>query len=79
MNVKDIISDKEVERVHGNADFGTVSKRDVISHGLLTIASDYYQGSAARRILKTHKLITSDYKLTEQGKEYLYTAFAKNH
>ncbi len=75
----DLVSDEDLERVHGNANFGpSISKRDVLKFGVLKVASGYYQGSTSRSILLEHELITNDYQLTAKGKRYLWCAFCEN-
>jgi hypothetical protein len=76
MTEQEIISDEEIEQVHGNANFGgRISKRDVVKFGTLQCASGYYQGRTARRILQEHGLINEKYELTAKGKAYLWAAF----
>lgn len=73
---EDIISDEEIERVHANANFGSMSKRDVVNQGVLKCASGYYQGSTSTQIITDHGLVDSKYRLTKKGKRYLWVAFA---
>jgi len=76
--VQEIISDKEIIRVHGDASFGgDYSKRDVVNIGLLKTASGYYHGSTSTRIITEHGLIDKEYNLTAKGKMYLWAAFGK--
>lgn len=74
-SVEDIVSDEEVERVHANANFGSMPKRDVLNYGVLKCASGYHQGYTSTQIIKEHGLITEKYKLTKKGKTYLWAAF----
>lgn len=76
MRVEEIISDEEVDKVHANANFGSMSKRDVIKYGVLKVASGYYQGHTSKTICMEHNLIYPDYTLTPKGKEYLWAAWA---
>ncbi len=76
MTEQEIISDEEIERVHGYANFGDTTKRDVVRLGVLKCASGYYQGSTSRRICEEHGLITKKYELTPKGKAYLWEAFS---
>ncbi len=78
MSVQEIISDEEIERVHGNANFGTSSKRDVVNQGVLKCASGYYQGSTSRAIITEHDLITKAYTLTPKGRTYLWEAYGRD-
>ena len=72
---KEIISDDEIERVHANANFGSMPKRDVVDQGILKCASGYYQGYTSTRIIEKHGLINEKYELTPKGKAYLWAAF----
>ena len=73
--VEDIVSDEEVERVHANANFGSMSKRDVLNFGVLKCASGYYQGHTSTQIIKEHGLVNDKYELTAKGRAYLWAAF----
>lgn len=73
---KEIISDEEIERVHANANFGSMDKRTVVNQGVLKCASGYYQGHTSNQIIKEHGLVTEDYELTPKGKAYLWAAFS---
>jgi len=75
MNVEEIISNEEIDHIHGNANFGTMKKRDVVNLGVLKCASGYHQGYTSTQIVKEHGLITNKYKLTQKGKMYLWMAF----
>lgn len=73
---REIISDDEIEFVHGNADFGpSLTKREVVNQGVLKCASGYYQGSTSTRIITAHGLVDSKYQLTAKGRAYLWVAF----
>ena len=75
MSVEEVITDKEIEYVHANADFGYMKKRDVVNIGVLKCASGYYQGSTSTAIIAEHQLIDDKYQLTAKGKLYLWEAF----
>ncbi len=77
MKVEEIISDEEIEKVHANANFGSMGKRDVVNLGILKCASGYYQGSTSTCIIHEHGLINDrhDYKLTAKVRAYLWAAF----
>ena len=77
MTPQEIISDEEIARVHGRADFGpTMSPRDVVNQGVRRYAVGYTSGYTQLSILLEHGLITKprpgSYKanLTEKGKRY---------
>lgn len=71
--VEEIISDDQIDAVHGNASFG-ISKREVVRLGVLKCASGYYQGFTSQNICKEHGLIDENYKLTEKGRKYLWAS-----
>lgn len=75
MSKQEIISDEQVDKVHGNANFGSTGKREVVDQGLLKCASGYYQGYTSTKILTEHGLIDKEYKLTAKGRTYLWEAF----
>ena len=70
-----LISDDELEKAFGNANFGVLSNRDVIKQGLLKCAGRWHQGQTSRTILKELGLIGKNYTLTKKGGRYLYEAF----
>ena len=51
-----LISDREVKRVHGNANFGATSPRLVLNVAAVNAFRGYHNGSTARAILLEHKL-----------------------
>ena len=73
--MREIIPDEEIERVHANANFGGMAKRDVVNLGVLKCASGYYQGHTSNQIIKEHGLVTATYEITPKGKAYLWAAF----
>lgn len=75
MSVQDIITDEEIIKVHANANFGSMDKRDVVNLGVLKCASGYNQGHTSRMIIQEHGLITPKYRLTAKGRSYLWEAF----
>ncbi len=78
MKIEEIISDEEIERVHANADFGNILKRDVVNYALLKAASGYHNGHTAKTIIIEHGLITHKLNLTKKGKKYLWEAFGRD-
>jgi hypothetical protein len=77
MSKEEIISDAEIDRVHGHANFGTMPKRLVVDEGVLKYAFGYQSGSTQLDILIEHGLIHkpkpgSYYStLTKKGQSYL--------
>lgn len=78
-DVRDIISDTQLDYSFGNANFGSKSKRDVIKYSLLKYASGYSTGSTARIILKELNLLTQKETLSKKGKLYLFAAFSEGN
>jgi len=81
--VHDIISDDDIERVHGHARFGSMSKREVVAQGVLKAAFGFSCGLTMRCILAEHGLIrkqrghASDrMTLTKKGIAYLHATNA---
>ncbi|GHB27506.1 hypothetical protein GCM10007094_14790 [Pseudovibrio japonicus] len=72
---EEIISDAEIERVHANANFGDMAKRDVVNSGVIKAAFGYGTGSTAYRILRDHRLVKKfdrrGLRLTQLGYRYL--------
>lgn len=74
---EDIITNEQLDKVWGNANFGTISKRKVIANGVLKCASGYYTGHTLKFIMKELGLVNpSKWALTKKGKEYLFAEFS---
>ena len=76
MTPEEIISDEEIEKIHANANFGGMGKRDVVNQGVLKCASGYRQGSTSKQICEEHGLIDKKYNLTKKGGAYLWAVFS---
>lgn len=79
---QELISDEEIKRVAGFANFGTQSYRYVVNEGLLKCASGYHNGGSVQTILHDLGLIkaavrTGSKTLTAKGKKYLFAAYHK--
>lgn len=76
-----IISDEEVQRVHGFANFGRMTPREVLAEGVLKYAYGYTTGHTQLSILLEHGLIRKpapgSYRstLTKKGQAYLRAAW----
>ena len=72
----EIISDEEIIRVHGHANFGDMSPREVVNDGVRKYAIGYTGGHTQLCILMEHGLITKpkpgkySANLTQKGKRY---------
>lgn len=73
---EEIIPDAEIIRVHGNANFGSTTPREVVNDGVRKYAVGYSGGHTQLRILLEHGLIRKPKpgkhgsSLTEKGKRY---------
>ena len=71
-----IISDAEITRVHGHANFGAMTPREVVNDGVRKYMVGYQGGQTQLCILLEHGLITKprpgryDANLTKKGKAY---------
>jgi len=77
MSTEQIVSDAEIDFVHGHANFGGMTKRGVVDEGVLKRAFGYHVGYTQRQILREHGLIRLRHpsggdKLTAKGKTYLH-------
>lgn len=75
MSTKEIIPDMEIKRIHGYAEFGSLSKRGVVNLGVLKAACGRKQDDVSRSIIFDHGLIDDRCELTAKGKCYLWEVF----
>lgn len=80
----EIITDAEIDRVHGHANFGDMSKRSVVNEGLLKYAFGFTSGFTQLSILIEHGLVRKPLPgsysttLTKKGFKYLQAVFGRN-
>ena len=74
-SVEKLITKETLKRVFANANFGDVTKRDVVRYALMKVACGYNNGWTAQSIIYDLGLCTKKLTLTKKGKEYLYEAF----
>jgi hypothetical protein len=74
----EIVTDEQIEFVHAYANFGSMSKRDVVNDGVLKYYMEYTCGGTQIQILSEHGLIkrardvhSSKATLTAKGRAYL--------
>ena len=71
----EIVSGEEMESDHADANFGYISKRDVVDEGVLKYAFGFSSGHTQLTILQEHGLVrqTRSYSstLTKKGQKYL--------
>ena len=79
--VTEIISDAAIESVHAYANFGAMTKRQVVNEGVLKYACGYTGGSTQLHILLDHGLVRKpragryETILTVKGIKYLGAMF----
>ena len=78
LSVEEIVSDDELNEVWGSANFGTLTKREVVYDTLLKCLGGYATGHTARHIVKDLQLIHfKRWALTKRGQQYLYLCIIK--
>ncbi len=76
MTPQEIISEEEIIRVHGHANFGSMTPREVVNDGVRKHAVGFSSGHTQLCIMLEHRLITKpkpgSYRasLTQKGKRY---------
>lgn len=75
--VQDIVTDVEIEKIWGLADFGPFyTKRQVIAETVLKCAAGFSTGSTAERITRALGLVNQKtWTLTKKGRLYLWAEF----
>lgn len=75
VNLKDIITDFEIEVIHANAQFGDQCKRDVVNEAIMQAACHLHNGHTAQMIITEHGLVehstSSRPPLTDKGRKYI--------
>lgn len=75
--LQEMISDEQIDKVWGSANFGTTSKREIIRNTLLKCASGYYTGHTAKYIVIELGLVNKvKWTLTKLGQQYLFEAYS---
>lgn len=75
MILEEMITDKRLEKVFRNTNFGNTTKRDVVRYALMKVACHYHNGHTSQCIIEELSLCTEKLNLTKFGREYLYEAF----
>ena len=73
-DLRALITDVQIDRVWGNANFGNTPKREVIFNALHQIAGNFATGHTAECIVKELRLVGVKDTLTKKGAKYLYYA-----
>lgn len=74
--MEDLVSDAELDEAWGNANFGGISKREVIRLGTLKCLAGWHQGFTSQAICTELGLINKKYEVTAKGKAYLWLSCA---
>ena len=74
-NLEILISKQTLITAFANADFGSITKRDIVRYALLKVACGFRNGHTSQSIINELGLCTKKLSLTKKGKEYLHEAF----
>ncbi|WP_296763779.1 hypothetical protein [Sediminimonas sp.] len=76
MKPEQIISDESVEEVHANANFESMTKREVVNVGVVQSVLGFSMGHTMHQIILEHGLVKKSSgvcpKLTAKGQRYLH-------
>ena len=75
----DFVTQEEIDKAHGNSNFGAISNLDVVRFGVLKCASGYYQGYTSTRICRDLGLISPGYRVTAKGRKHLWHWFGEKN
>jgi hypothetical protein len=70
--VEQLVTDEDLERAWGNANFGGMTPREVIRLGTLKCLAGWYQGYTSKTICTELGLIDSQYRVTAKGRAYIW-------
>lgn len=77
-SIQEIITDGELDAVWGSANFGSMTKREVVKDSLTKCLGGYLTGNTARQIVRELGLVYANkWELTKKGREYLYLAITQ--
>lgn len=74
--VEDLVSDADLDTAWGNANFGGMSKREVLRLGTLKCLAGWHQGHTSMTICTELGLIDKKYQVTAKGKAYIWLSCA---
>lgn len=72
--VEQLVTDDELDRAWGNANFGGRTKREVVRLGTLKCLAGWHQGFTSKTICTELGLIDSQYRVTAKGRAYIWLA-----
>lgn len=73
----ELVTDDELNQAWGNANFGGMTKREVIRLGTLKCLAGWHQGHTSKTICTELGLISDKYKVTAKGHAYIWLTCAK--
>jgi transcriptional regulator with XRE-family HTH domain len=77
--IEQIITDEQLNKAWGNANFGSIPKREVLRNTLLKCASGFLTGHTAKCIVEELGLVhRSKWQLSSLGKRYLFAAYPED-
>lgn len=75
--VEELVPDAELDEAWGHANFGGMTKREVIKLGTLKCLAGWHQGHTSKTICTELGLISHKYQVTAKGRAYIWLACAK--
>jgi hypothetical protein len=75
--VEALVPDAELDAAWGHANFGDMSKREVIRLGTLKCLAGWHQGHTSMTLCTELGLINKKYEVTAKGKAYLWLSCAR--
>lgn len=80
MTITEIITDEQIDKAWGHANFGAgQTKRDIIKYAVLKAACGYKNGHTADCIIYELGLTRKTGLLSNKGREYLWECFGKSN
>jgi hypothetical protein len=76
-SVEELVTDAELDKAWGHANFGGMTKREVLRLGTLKCLAGWHQGHTSKTICTELGLINDKYKITAKGRAYIWLACAK--
>lgn len=75
--VEELVTDAELDEAWGGANFGDMTKREVIRQGTLKCLAGWHQGHTSKTMCIALGLINDKYKVTAKGRAYIWLSCAK--
>jgi len=78
-NIKELVTDEEIEEAKGYANFGPSDIRELIKWCLMKTVCDFSDGGTITHICRDLGLLTKNRNITKKGKHYLWLAFREHY